>query len=203
MGEVSRFLANVVTFGAVQRVDDAMASYRSVVSKYNTYVDDIKKLHGDIQSLQNAAMHYGQFIKSNEKIILAILKDEVICKKLTDEELYNLKTYSVNLPTISPQMVTKGIGEFSSYADDTCSDLAVCTLITALPVIGVFFAHDMATNDIEKINAEKEKAILEIAKLTKSMQTLTSSKNQLEKKLAVQQCIQKLILWYKKEYLGI
>lgn len=201
MGEVSRFLANVVTFGAVQRVDDAMSSYRSVVSKYNTYVDDIKKLHGDIQSLQNEAMNYGQFIKSNEKIIFAILKDEAVCKKLTDEELYNLKTYSVNLPIIPP-MVIKGAAELSSYEDDTCSDLALCTVTTALPIIGIFAAHGIASEDIEKINLEKQKIILEIAKLTKSMETLTAYKYQLEKKLAVQKNVHKLILWYKKEYHG-
>ena len=201
MGEVSRFLANVVTFGAVQRVDDAMSSYRSVVSKYNTYVDDIKKLHGDIQSLQNGAIHYGQFIKSNEKIILAILKDKVICKKLTDEELNNLKTYSVNLPIIPP-MVIKGAAELSSYDDDTGSDIAICAATTALPIIGIFAAHGVASDDIEKINLEKQKIILEIAKLTKSMETLTAYKYQLEKKLAVQQNVHKLILWFKKEYHG-
>lgn len=201
MGEVSRLLANVVTFGAVQRVDDAMSSYRSVVSKYNTYVDDIKKLHGDIQSLQNGAIHYGQFIKSNEKIILAILKDKVICKKLTDEELNNLKTYSVNLPIIPP-MVIKGAAELSSYDDDTGSDIAICAATTALPIIGIFAAHGVASDDIEKINLEKQKIILEIAKLTKSMETLTAYKYQLEKKLAVQQNVHKLILWFKKEYHG-
>ncbi len=203
MGEVSRLLANVVTFGAVQRVDDAMSSYRSVVSKYNTYVDDIKKLHGDIQSLQNEAIHYGQFIKSNEKIILAILKDEAVCKKLTDEELYNLKTYSVNLPIVPPLLVTKRVSELSPcYDDDTGSDIAICAATTALPIIGIFAAHGVASDDIEKINAEKKKAILEIAELTKSMETLTAYKYQLEKKLAVQQNVHKLILWYKKEYYG-
>lgn len=203
MGRISRFFANVFTFGAVKRVDDAMSSYRSLVSKYNNYGNEIKKLRYDITSLQNEVIQCAKFTKSNEKIILRMLKDETICKKLTIEELNALKSYSANLPSATSWKVAKEINEFSSYEDDACTDSALCVAVAILPIIGIFAAHGMANDDIEKINAEKKKVLTEIAKLTENIKTLTSYKKKLKKRLMTQQNIQKLILWYKKEHSGV
>lgn len=203
MGEISRFFANVFTLGAAKRVDDAMSSYRSLVYEYNNYGNEVKKLQGDILSLQNELIQCAKFTKSNKNIVLRILKNESIYRKLTVEELNTLKSYSANLPAAPSWKVAKGINSLSSYEDDVCSDIALCAATTLLPILGIFAAHGIASDDIERINTEKKKVLTEISKLIKNIETLTFHKNQLKKKLAAQQSIKKLILWYKREHPGI
>ena len=69
---VSRTFANIVTLGAVEKVDAAERSYRRTLAQYNEYKNlgqDIEKLKADIKQLQKELSKRTRKKQSSERFI--------------------------------------------------------------------------------------------------------------------------------------
>ena len=178
MGRLSRFVANVVTLGAIGKVDKAMEAYKYTVDTHNKYIEEFKVLQDDTIALKERLDEFKKFIKSNKRTVIAAYKNEEFYNKLSGSEQNYLQSYSqsLELVDIPCDEVNNHVG-ISMYDHDAVNDLAISLATVAIPIVGVLAAHWTADDDVKKINEEKEKVVEKIEDIEGKIENLSAFGN--------------------------
>ena len=164
---VSRTFANIVTLGAVEKVDAAERSYKRTLAQYNKYKNlcqDIEKLKEDIKQLQKE-------LNKKKAVIRKIYKNAETRARLSNVEIKAIEEYKSCAKEIESlpcfYMSTLFYADWEDSATENLSmTLSTAIMNTVIPFSGAIGAHSAANDKVAEIQ-EKENEIIEaIEKIT-------------------------------------
>lgn len=192
-----RFLANVMTFGATNKVLEAKESYSAVASKYNKSVEKLEKLKKRLPVLRDEVLSDLKSLNKDKHRIKAILKDQNLLMKLKEDERNALRQYNEEVNLQEDEFERQCETFYDTVWFDTAEDnIAACIATIVLPVIGVFAAHCSADETIKKMNVEKAEIMKNMQELNKSITELSKVEARLTKQSKALKII-KNVLKYK------
>ena len=157
---ISRGIANIVTLGAVSKVDAAAESYRRTVSKYEEY----RNLGQDIKSLQKELRNLKSELKKKESLITKIYSNPKTRERLSSIELKALQEYKTCANNLSsdPDFSADALG-YWDWEDSISENLSMIIATAVIPIGGVIGAHASADDKVSEIQ-KKEKEVLNAIK---------------------------------------
>ena len=164
---VSRTFANIVTLGAVEKVDAAERSYKRTLAQYNKYKNlcqDIEKLKADIKQLRKD-------LNKKKAVIRKIYKNAETRARLSNVEIKAIEEYKSCAKEIESLPCFYMSALFYADWEDSATENLSMTLSTAImntviPFSGAIGAHSAANDKVAEIQ-EKENEIIEaIEKIT-------------------------------------
>ncbi len=154
---LSRGIANIVTCGAVSKVDAAAESYKRTFSKYEEY----RNLGQEIKSLQDEINQLKSELKKKEALIKKIYSNPKTRERLSSIETKALQEYkncTNHLPNV-PEFSTNTLG-YWDWEDSIAQNLSIIIATTVIPIGGVIGAHESANEKVIEIQ-NKEKEVLD------------------------------------------
>lgn len=164
---VSRTFANIVTLGAVEKVDAAERSYKRTLAQYNKYKNlgqNIEKLKADIKQLRKE-------LNKKKAVIRKIYKNAETRARLSNVEIKAIEEYKScakeieSLPCFYMSALSYADWE-DSVTENLSMTLSTAIMNTVIPFSGAIGAHSAANDKVTEIQ-EKENEIIEaIEKIT-------------------------------------
>lgn len=175
-----RGVANIVTLGAVSKVDAAAESYRRTVTKYEEY----RNLGEDIKSLQSELKQLKSELKKKENLVKKIYSNSKTRERLSSVEIKALQEYKSCITNLSsaPEYSINALG-YGSWDDSIEDNLSMIIATAVIPIGGVIGAHGSADEKVSEIQSKEREVLEEIIKI--QPQAIKMEKIKEEYKLAL------------------
>lgn len=177
MGSFSRGIANIATFGAVAKVDEAADSYRRTVAQYNEYKNssnDIKRLEAEIKNLQD-------YLDKKAPVIRKIYKNPKTRERLSAVETKALQEYKscANNIASAPDFSTSAFGYDEDWEDTDVENMSLALASFVMPFgIGALAAHGHADDKVAEIQQKEREVIAAIKKIKPHVLQMEKAKEQ-------------------------
>jgi len=198
MGKIIRALANVVSLGALNRIDKARESYESTLEDYNGWVEDYNQKKFVFTSLTKKVKKLHLYIGLNFFTLKKIVYRDTF-NKLTEIQKNMLLFCLQNKNTLTKEdfQLTSDCEYSSNYSRDKSlieDDLAFAGMSLLLTPIT---AHIMVSDDICAYQKAECKIVEEAEKVANAIEGLEEAISKLVKKEKCYSAVKKTIVWYK------
>lgn len=174
---LSRGLANLVSLGAISKVDSAEKSYRNTYNQFERY----RKLGDEVKSLQNDVNNLRNELNKKHRIIHKIYSNKNIRHKLSSIEVKALEEYkscvlqNTSVPDYSPRTI--GFGE---WEDSVIENFSMIMATILIPIGGIIGAHESANEKVEQIQEREREILKSIEKIRPQAEKMYKIKKQYE-----------------------
>lgn len=172
---LSRGLANVVTFGAISKVDTAVESYKSTVARYEEY----RNLGTDIKNLQKETTQLKSELHKKKSVIKKIYSDPKTRGRLASIEEKAFREYNNitnNLSSV-PTFSANPLG-YCDWEDSISENISMIIATSVIPIGGIIGAHANADDKVKEIQSKEQEILQAIKKIEPQVIEMTRIKQQ-------------------------
>lgn len=190
----SRGIANIVTLGAVSKVDAAAESYKRTVSKYEEY----RNLGTDIKQLQKELSQLKKDLKKRDALINRIYTNPKTRNRLSSIEIKALQEYKNCTSNLSsaPEFAVDAIGYWEDSAVENISMIIATTII---PIGGIIGAHASADDKVAEIQSREKEVLEAIRKIQPQAIKMVKIKTQYELAIKTLSTVESVVERYSNE----
>ena len=174
----SRGLANVVTVGAVGRVDKAKEFYSALYREYRSIISSLEKIREYSRRIVEADKTWSHFRKHNDHVLESLNRDKGISEE-TKQALELLET-DLEPSALAENFLHSDLGDdFKLREDSTENNVSLAIATSVFPIVGQIAAHSMAKEEIREIGKESDKIIREIDRIMPTFKQAAAQCNKL------------------------
>lgn len=164
---ITREIANIITLGAVSKVDAAVESYERTVSKYEEYRTLDRTLGQDIKFFQNKLNDLKSELNRKKALITKIYSNPKTRERLSSIERKALQEYQTcaNNLCSAPKFSAGPFVYREEWENSDVENLSIIIATTLIPIGGVIGAHASADEKIAEIQGKENEVLKAIEKI--------------------------------------
>lgn len=192
----SRGIANVVSLGAVAKVDAAAESYKRTVSKYEEY----RNLGTDVKQLKQELSQLKKSLKKKDGLVNRIYTNPKTRARLSSIEIKALQEYKncTNNLSSAPEFSANAIGYYD-WEDSAVENISMIIATTIIPIGGIIGAHASADEKVAEIQSREKEVLEAIRKIQPQAIKMTKIKAQYELAIKTLSTVESVVERYSNE----